>query len=473
MSSESADPPTADASRLSALVPLGDVLPEGSPDPREALPLFLQILRCVQGYQNAGHPHAELTPRHIRIRQNGDIEIDPGDPGSVGPQPIREAKYAAPEALTDPRSRQELRDIYSLGFLFYEVLLGTERFSAEFAPVLREASDFQWLKWHGNVDLRARALKEVRPDCPTVLSDLIERMMEKRADMRAGRLADVLRILEELSRRLEAGEPLDGVAVAAPAEKPPEPAPRRVASRNWGLGLGLAGALVIAVMLLGRGKDTGVSAKVPARPTAPAAASGILQSIETPTGPMELIPEQPAFYMDKFEVSNAAYMRFCDVTSRPRPAPPAWDRRYLDKPDHPVAGVSWEDARAFAQWAGKRLPSRTEWEKAASGEDRRLYPWGNWYEPGTANLADAKRRSPVPVGWFAFDFSPYGVQDMGGNVSEWVGNEAGVVRGGSFRSTPEEAKVSHAGSAPGKDAVGFRCAVDVKGGLALRVVEPK
>jgi hypothetical protein len=286
-------------------------------------------------------------------------------------------------------------------------------------------------------------------------------------------LAEVMRVMEEIGRRLDAGLPLDDLVVTENSREIPGRTPTRVRSRRWVLWTGAAAALVVAMMLLGRSRDQGASvrkAAVPAPVVNPVSAP---QSIETPTGPMELIQEQPAFYVDKYEVTNAAYLRFCDVTSRPRPKPPTWDPRYFEHLDHPVAGVSWQDARAFAEWAGKRLLSRTEWEKAAMGDRPREYPWGNWYEPGTANLRDSRRRSPAPVGWFAFDFSPFGVQDLAGNVAEWVGNESPAVRGGSFRSSPEEARIRYAGAAPDPDVIGFRCAADVKVGIALRVVEPR
>jgi formylglycine-generating enzyme required for sulfatase activity len=114
------------------------------------------------------------------------------------------------------------------------------------------------------------------------------------------------------------------------------------------------------------------------------------------------------FLIDKHEVTNAEYKKF-----RPDHEFPA------DKADYPATGISWQDAAAYADWAGKRLPTETEWEKAARGTDGRKWPWGNVFEQGRCNLGTGT----APVGSFTGDCSPYGVYDMAGNVQEWTASE--------------------------------------------------
>jgi iron(II)-dependent oxidoreductase len=119
------------------------------------------------------------------------------------------------------------------------------------------------------------------------------------------------------------------------------------------------------------------------------------------------------FYIDLHEVTNAQYRLFVEATGHPEP--PFWDDERFNKPDQPVVGVSWFDAHEYAKWVGRRLPTEAEWEKAARGIDRRIYPWGNeWTAEGKAMSA------PQPVGSNKLDVSPYGIVDMAGNVSEWV-----------------------------------------------------
>ena len=131
------------------------------------------------------------------------------------------------------------------------------------------------------------------------------------------------------------------------------------------------------------------------------------------------------FYIDRTEVTNAQFKAFCDATDRIYPNNPSWEEGYfLAKPDHPVVNITWEQARAYCQWAGKRLPSEAEWEKAARGTDGRLYPWGNTWDPERVNVwgdtsgADRFRRT-APVGSIPKGQSQYGALDRIGNVWEW------------------------------------------------------
>jgi formylglycine-generating enzyme required for sulfatase activity len=143
-------------------------------------------------------------------------------------------------------------------------------------------------------------------------------------------------------------------------------------------------------------------------------------------------PQQPArsvdvppFYMDRCEVTNAEYKRFVNAIGHRPPPSPAWEaaevRTGFD--GHPVTHVSWADASAYAQWAGKRLPSEEEWEKAARSPDGRLFPWGNDFEPYRAVLLADESGGPSPVGSLPDGRSPYGCMDMVGNVQEWTASD--------------------------------------------------
>jgi len=133
-----------------------------------------------------------------------------------------------------------------------------------------------------------------------------------------------------------------------------------------------------------------------------------------------------AFYIDATEVTVAAY-RSC--TSAGHCSPPGtfeqcnWDQS--SRTNHPINCVSWHQADSYCRWAGKRLPTEAEWEKAARGTDDRIYPWGN--QPPTCQLAimdedgdGCGRESTWPVGTREAGKSPYGALDMTGNVWEWV-----------------------------------------------------
>jgi len=123
------------------------------------------------------------------------------------------------------------------------------------------------------------------------------------------------------------------------------------------------------------------------------------------------------YWIYKSEVTVKQYRAFCRATKRKMPQPPAWD--WQDT--HPIVNVTWRDAADYAVWAGATLPTEAQWEKAMRGLDGRSYPWGNNWD-GAKCACDEQAHpkvSPSPVGNFPEDASPYGAQDMAGNVSEW------------------------------------------------------
>ncbi|HZS12380.1 MAG TPA: formylglycine-generating enzyme family protein [Nitrospirales bacterium] len=220
-------------------------------------------------------------------------------------------------------------------------------------------------------------------------------------------------------------------------------------------------------------------------------------------------PEMPqrkvyldAYEIDKFEVTAVQFLKFVLATNRP----PLLDWRYdggnfqETMANHPVMHVSWYDAEAYCKWAGKRLPTSAEWEKAARGEDGRIYPWGN--EPaglsranfGRTGLSGPVRDRPerlmlyppiISVDKYENGVSPYGVYQMAGNVAEWTADwyDAGYYKtapntnpkgpdkgtqkafrgGGWIDSTPSVRPAQRNGTDPNTKMnwLGFRCARDV------------
>jgi formylglycine-generating enzyme required for sulfatase activity len=197
-----------------------------------------------------------------------------------------------------------------------------------------------------------------------------------------------------------------------------------------------------------------------------------------------------SFYIDKYEVTLSHYAKFLEATGGARP-PQGWRQSNLESAGAlPVVGVDWHDAEAYCRWAGKRLPTESEWEKAARGGDGRKYPWGSEDPtPAHANFGQSAD-GPYNVGLAPVESrpagkSPYGAHDMAGNASEWVsdwfaagfsrgdvrnpkGPENGmakVIRGGGWYDPPERLNSSrrtHASTTTRADDVGFRCAKDYR-----------
>ena len=197
-----------------------------------------------------------------------------------------------------------------------------------------------------------------------------------------------------------------------------------------------------------------------------------------------------SFYVDKFPVTNGDFKKFIDATHyhptddlnflrdwKDGTYPSGWENK-------PVTWVSQEDARAYAAWAGKRLPHEWEWQYAAQGTDWRFYPWGNEWDPAAVPIPDQSRtmRGPDPVDAHPKGASPFGVMDLVGNVWQWTEEfvdehtRAAILRGGSYYQPrgsiwyfPQAYKLNEHGKlllmSPSMDrsaALGFRCVMDVK-----------
>ena len=194
---------------------------------------------------------------------------------------------------------------------------------------------------------------------------------------------------------------------------------------------------------------------------------------------------QHRVYLDAYriqitEVTRRDFAQFITVTGYPAAG---WEPGDLEATGNlPVIGVLWKDANAYCLWAGLRLPTEAEWEKAARGEDGRRYPWGNDWDIQKANTIEGGREGVLPAGSFPEAASPYGLLDMCGNAAEWVAdyfdfnyyqvsperNPSGPtqpldhgLRGGSYASRADQATAyfrdsSH--SALPNPRVGFRCA---------------
>lgn len=178
--------------------------------------------------------------------------------------------------------------------------------------------------------------------------------------------------------------------------------------------------------------------------------------------------ELPKFWMDKTPVTNAEYARFVAATGQEPPEHWKGSTPPDDVADHPVTYVNWHDALAYGEWAGKRLPTEEEWEKAARDADGRVYPWGN-KEP-TPELCSFGRNEggTTPVGSYSPQSdSPYGCVDMAGNVWEWTASDhkdgGKLLRGGSWNENPYSARSAYRYKRlPDyrNSTFGFRCAKD-------------
>src|SRR5271157_6454538 len=207
-----------------------------------------------------------------------------------------------------------------------------------------------------------------------------------------------------------------------------------------------------------------------------------------------------AFWIDQTVVSNAMYMR-CVQAAGCKPhldmAPVMGMYPYYNSPrfaNYPMIDVTWDEATAYCTWAGRRLPTEAEWEKASRGTDGRIYPWGNTFNGNFLNFCDVNCPRPwankeyndgyadtAPVGSYPKGASPYGVLDMAGNVYEWVADwysenyysaslvtnptgpssgQGKIMKGGAWSDAASTNATSQVNFSPSSsfDFAGFRCA---------------
>jgi len=201
--------------------------------------------------------------------------------------------------------------------------------------------------------------------------------------------------------------------------------------------------------------------------------------------PKDFFDQQPRhevkvkpFYIDKYEVTNRQYAKFVKATKHRAPKHWKYGEPSKKKGDYPVVNVSWEDAAAYAKWAGKRLPSEVEWEMAARDGTRHIFPWGQVFRQNRTNIRGSGFNAASITGRYEKGQSHNDCYDFSGNVAEWTATwyaaypghklsdpAAGskthrVVRGGSWKSRPHQATTVARDKLPpdtAVDYVGFRC----------------
>ncbi len=452
-------------------------------DIRNRLRIALDISRALEHIHSQNIIHRDIKPDNVHVTTAGAIKLmDFGI--SKGQDSTRTTTgvvmgtpyYMAPEQVLGRNITPQV-DVYSFGVLLFELMTGTRPIAGDTV----ERIFYQILQEPLNVEpMRQAAI-------PDPVIDLVSRCTEKDPAKRPQGFGEVGARIRGIIHDWDAPtRPLKAVQQAEPAVP---------ARKPW-----LIPAAIVAMVVVLAGVYFGIRATrspavnsvvTPPKMEAPPKVE-LKPAIDTPTGKMVLVSggaflfgkdkqsvTLPDFYIDETEVTNEAYAQFCKEKNRPIPVEAAKER-----PLDPIVGVAFLDAQEFAKWAGKRLPTTQEWEKAARGKDGRLYPWGN--DPGTPPPANiANRKGVMQVGSNPEGASPFGAVNMIGNVWEWV-DEIGtptpdgirnlakvmvppptseelwkVIRGGSYAEPLADSYMWETAAVPARrhaGNIGFRCA---------------
>jgi formylglycine-generating enzyme required for sulfatase activity len=385
------------------------------------LRLAIQGARALQHVHEAKLIHRDIKPDNLHVDPSGRVRLM--DFGIAKSEDLSLTKtgfqvgtpyYMSPEQVNGDRAT-ERTDIYSYGMVLYELFTGVRAIEGETIPRIFYAIL--------NEPVRVEVMRERGAPEPVIA--LVARMTAKDP---AQRPASFLEVIAELERL---------ITPTAPAAEPPAAVPGVSAAKK--LIPVLIGAIVVLTVLTVWvvQKRQQRAAGGPAKPL-----PGVRQD---PAGEMVLVPggafkwggqaiqaTLPPFYIDKTEVTNAQFRRYCEAKGRPLPPGLA-----EAAPGLPVVNVAFVEANSFCTWAGKHLPLPMEWEKAARGTDGRLYPWGNTPDPSKAVVQDNPsfngKPSLQPADSMPKSASPSGALNMLGNVWEWI-DETGTPTEQSFRN---------------------------------------
>jgi eukaryotic-like serine/threonine-protein kinase len=400
--------------------------------------------------------------------------------------------YMSPEQARGDQTDHRT-DIYSLGVVLYEMLAGRVPFEADSTLTV--------------LHMQIHTTPPPIPGIPAKVQQVIDRALVKNPDDRyqSSRelAADYYRSIDVTAQAAPLPEPKPAgtIPVEAPAPTKPkpeiepepvtklEPTPKPARSRQW-IGVALFSLVCLTLLAFGayrllntrpivpQSTET-VSAELPSTATSPLPSEipGLPEAtrmvkVDAGTYVVGRDPEDNnhsasqtislnEFWIDQYQVTNKDYRQYMSETGAPAPISPG-------EGNHPVMGVTWDQAAAYCSWVNKRLPDEAEWEAAGRGPgpDPQLYPWGN-----DANEAlKLPDESTYEVGTQPINVSPLKVYDMVGNVWEWVGEpygslEAGnkILRGGRY-GNPQNLAFRLAGAPDATNSsvqyAGFRCAAD-------------
>jgi serine/threonine-protein kinase len=431
--------------------------------PIETVQVGIDCLDALEHAHDMGVTHNDVKPSNILLTRAGAIKLC--DFGLARMKAFATRLLVGTPAFMSPeRVRGELSDhrgdLYSLAATLYALGNGRLMFGAE--------SDA--LYHHVNTPMPAS------PHLPRLLHEALRIAAAKDPDDRydsAGEMRDALIAVRDELADAYGPPPLRRArGTDRPDVAPPRSAPRRGRRR------GAADTITDSHDI--RFDDDPVVDRLPSVP----APSPTPVAARPATDGMIAIPARrlrsahgcdvavAAYWLDRAPVTNEEYHAFMRATGEPAPAHWIGGSPPPQKLRHPIVGVTFDQARRYAAWRGKRLPTSAEWECAARGPSAQAFPWGDAFDPARCQCPEAGAETTAPVDLFGAGAAPEGCLDMVGNAWEWTESDPGMappdagyawVFGGSYRhACGVGGGIPRTTVAVGKayEYLGFRCAAD-------------
>ena len=437
----------------------------------DATRIFQEVASALAHAHKRGVVHRDIKPQNVLIDSEtgralvtdfGIARTAEGGSLTATGMVVGTPAYLSPEQVTGEPSDHR-SDIYALGVMMYEMLAGQPPFTGATptAVLMKRLAG------------PPEPLRKLRPDVPELLEDLVDACLMTDPNERLGNAGDIVRALSGHS-------PVSGGHTTSNRIRVQKRKPSRSKLVTYGV---IAGVVLGAAGLAYVMSDRGAAATAAARPAVDSgmvlipAGTYTIGSNATPVARPEHQVTLSAFGIGRNEVTVGEYERF--LVARQLSAP--WTTR--PEPNMPVAAVTNNEAASYCAWRhpeGGRLPSESEWEAAARGQERRLYPWGDAWNPAAANTGASGGTEPRPVGSHPAGATPDGVHDLIGNVWEWTStrfhpysdstavSSLYVIRGGGYNAIRDVSNAVFRGQMPPTTdranlaATGFRCAMPAR-----------
>jgi formylglycine-generating enzyme required for sulfatase activity len=432
---------------------------EGRLSASESFRILAQTAEALAFAHLKGFNHRDVKPGNILLTSRNEVRVVDWGIAAAFNAPAIAAftpEYSSARKLADPQWNDPRDDLYSLGIVVYQCLTG------DFPPAPAG---------------RKAALRQAQLALPDQAIDLVLGLLDDGKPMDAAGVRDAACNLIGILNLREAENPrckTCGIILHEKVRPCPvcgqatyERIDKSADEKRFEGTIKIPGGPFTAGIDLDKAKVAFQIARIEVN------ARNLAALGFDPGHPASTIRSDylPTYYIDRYPVTNQEYASFCEKTLYPISLEN--QQNATARPSHPVTGITWKDAFAYAAYHGKRLPTGAEWEKCARGDqDERAYPWGNNWETNCCNDKESPySRNTTPVDFFTREGldgrSPYGVADLAGNVSEFVADgefpNKGT-RGGGYTDpcmifgmigASRVASLDYSGP-----ATGFRCACD-------------